>query len=98
MLGEKRWVMLYQIRLLHKKRFQHKIGEAESADFNRVKEKLEALLELSLNHHPVFTGIEGIAPQSDKSISNAFEESMCCSCSTEKEVFIAEYFNYPEFA
>ena len=45
--GEAKWVMLYQIRVLHKKRFQHKIGQLDGRDYARVKEKLEAMLELS---------------------------------------------------
>ena len=45
--GETRWVMLYQIRALHKKRFQRKLGQLDGTDFQRVKEKLEVLLELS---------------------------------------------------
>lgn len=45
--GETRWVMLYQIRTLHKKRFQRKMGQLDDMDFQRVKEKLETLLELS---------------------------------------------------
>ncbi len=44
---EMRWVMLYQIRTLHKKRFQRKLGQLDDMDFRRVKEKLETLLELS---------------------------------------------------
>lgn len=44
--GENRFVMLHQIRVLSKKRFQHKIGKLNKKDFNRVKEKLQILLEL----------------------------------------------------
>ena len=62
--GQTKWVMLYQIRTLHKKRFQRKLGQLDDADFTRVKRKLETLLELSENHHPVETGIEGIDPKS----------------------------------
>ncbi len=42
-----RSVMLYQIRVLDKKRFQFKIGELDIASFERVKEKLKTMLELS---------------------------------------------------
>lgn len=49
--GEKRWVLLYQIKMIDKKRFQYKLGELDDTDFIQVKEKLEALLELSSNHH-----------------------------------------------
>jgi mRNA-degrading endonuclease toxin of MazEF toxin-antitoxin module len=45
--GDTRWVMLYQIRALYKKRLQRKLGHLSDKDFRRVKEKLEALLELS---------------------------------------------------
>ena len=45
--GEKRWAMLYQIRMFNKKRFSIKIGELDENDFKKVKQKLELLLELS---------------------------------------------------
>jgi len=45
--GDKICVLLYQIRTFNKKRFQRKMGELDQNDFTRVKEKLEALLELS---------------------------------------------------
>ena len=45
--SETRCAMLYQIRTLHKKRFQYKIGQLSKADLIKVKEKLEVLLELS---------------------------------------------------
>ncbi|MEK7658251.1 MAG: type II toxin-antitoxin system PemK/MazF family toxin [Patescibacteria group bacterium] len=45
--GEKICVLLYQIRTFNKKRFQRKMGELDQKYFMRVKEKLEALLELS---------------------------------------------------
>jgi mRNA interferase MazF len=45
--GEKKWAMLYQIRMIHKKRFQRKMGELDEKDISLVKEKLKALLELS---------------------------------------------------
>ncbi len=61
--GKKNWIMLHQIRMLHKKRFQLKIGELSSEDFARVKEKLEQLLKLSSDNHPACAGIERVAPQ-----------------------------------
>lgn len=64
-LGEERWAMLYQIRTIHKKRFQHKMACLSGKELAQVKEKLETLLKLSLNHHPASAGIEGIAPKSD---------------------------------
>lgn len=66
--GETRWVMLYQIRTLNKKRFYLKIGELDNADLARVKEKLEQLLKFSVNRHPAEAGIEGINPKSNLSI------------------------------
>ena len=45
--GQKAWVLLYQIRVFNKKRFQRKIGELDGKDFLRVKQKLEKSLELS---------------------------------------------------
>lgn len=45
--SESKCIMLCQIRTLHKKRFQFKIGELNIKDFKTVKEKLENLLELS---------------------------------------------------
>lgn len=68
--GEKRWVMLYQIKMLDKKRFYLKIGELDNKDFNRVKEKLESLLELS-NRHSDESEIEGINPKSNIIIDEA---------------------------
>ena len=46
--GSKKWAMLHQIRALNKKRLYVKIGELDDADFKKVKQKLEALLELTL--------------------------------------------------
>ncbi len=46
-LGKKVYVLLYQIRVFNKKRFQRNMGELDEKDFLRVKEKLKALLELS---------------------------------------------------
>lgn len=50
--GEKKWAMLHQIRMIHSNRFQRRMAVLDEGDFKRVKQKLEALLELSDNHHP----------------------------------------------
>ena len=73
--GEKKWVMLYQIRVLHKKRFSLKVGELDSTHFQRVKEKLEQLLELSSNRHPAEAEIDGTSPKSNLSINGSDEMS-----------------------
>ncbi|MBC7982151.1 type II toxin-antitoxin system PemK/MazF family toxin [Candidatus Parcubacteria bacterium] len=57
---ENRTVMLYQIRTLNRKRFQRKMGEVGIKDFNKVKEKLEKLLEFPENHHPAQAEIERV--------------------------------------
>ena len=44
--GEKRYALLYQIRMFSANRFQRRLASLDEADFKRVKEKLEALLEL----------------------------------------------------
>jgi mRNA interferase MazF len=72
---QKRWVMLYQIRSLHKKRFQYKIATLNDEDFRRVKEKLETLLELSENHHSANAEIEGIAPKNNDIVAEENIES-----------------------
>ena len=48
--GEKRYALLYQIRMFNTNRFQRRFAALDDTDMRRVKEKLEALLELS-NHH-----------------------------------------------
>ena len=48
--GEKRYTLLYQIRMFHTNRFQRRLATLDDNDFARVKEKLEALLELSVHH------------------------------------------------
>jgi len=45
--NERVCVLLYQIRILDKKRFQLKIGELDISTFKQIKEKLKTLLELS---------------------------------------------------
>lgn len=59
--------MLYQLRTLHKKRFSIKLGELDTIDIDRVKEKLETLLELS-HRHPTEAEIEGNNPKSNTSV------------------------------
>jgi len=44
--GEKRYALLYQIRMFSANRFQRRLASLDDADFKKVKEKLEALLEL----------------------------------------------------
>lgn len=48
--GEKRYALLYQIRMFSVSRFQRRLATLDDNDFIKVKEKLETLLELS-NHH-----------------------------------------------
>jgi len=67
--SENKWVMLYQIRTLNKKRFYLKMGELDDTDMRRVKEKLEVLLEFAVNRHPTEVGIEGSNPKSNLSIN-----------------------------
>lgn len=45
--GEKRYALLYQIRMFSINRFQRRLAFLDDADFKKVKEKLKALLELS---------------------------------------------------
>jgi hypothetical protein len=63
--GEKRCVLLYQIRMMHSKRFTVKIGQVSWNDINLIKEKLETLLELSINRHPTEVEIDGYIPKTD---------------------------------
>ena len=60
----KRYVLLYQIRMLHTKRFQRKLGQLDEKGMFRVKEKLGKLLELFLeNHHSANAEIDGNTPK-----------------------------------
>ena len=43
---EKRYALLYQIRMFHANRLQRRFTALDGNDFGRVKEKLKALLEL----------------------------------------------------
>lgn len=47
---QKRYVLLYQIRMYSTGRFQRRLATIDELDFQRVKEKLEELLELSYHH------------------------------------------------
>lgn len=47
--NEKRFVLLYQIRMYHTNRFQRRLATLDEKDFKKVKEKLEQLL--GFNHH-----------------------------------------------
>ena len=49
-LGNTQYVLLHQIRMFSAKRLQRRLSVLDNKDFHRVKEKLEALLELSNNH------------------------------------------------
>ena len=44
--GEKRYALLYQIRMFSINRFQRRLALLDETDLKKVKEKLEALLEL----------------------------------------------------
>lgn len=69
-------------------------------DFERVTRKLELLLELSSNNHPVLTGIDGYYPKSIVSISEEEIESiMCQDCLdlSQFEACVAEYSITPDF-
>lgn len=45
--GEKRYALLYQIKMFSTVRFQRRLATLDDLDMNRVKEKLQTLLELS---------------------------------------------------
>jgi mRNA interferase MazF len=45
--NQKRSVLLYQIRMFSTNRFESRMATLDDNDFEKVKEKLEALLELS---------------------------------------------------
>ena len=58
-LGDIQYVLLYQIRMFSTNRFQRRLTTLDDGDFARVKEKLEALLELSYNHQSRSSGSVG---------------------------------------
>lgn len=45
-LGEKRWVMLHQIRMINLKRLKSRIAVASGFDFLKIKKEFEQLLKL----------------------------------------------------
>ena len=51
MHGKPRYVLLHQIRMLSVNRFQRRLTALSVSDFIRIKQQLEALLELSAYHH-----------------------------------------------
>ena len=44
--GEKRYALLYQIRMFNSVRFQRRLAVLDYTDFKNLKQKLKALLEL----------------------------------------------------
>jgi mRNA interferase MazF len=56
--GEKRYVLLYQIRMWSTNRFESRLTTLEDKDFDLVKEKLERLLKL-YKSSPRKAGISG---------------------------------------
>ncbi len=44
--GEPWTALLYQIRMIHKNRFQRKIGQLDEKDFETIKKELKHLLKL----------------------------------------------------
>lgn len=65
---KRRWALLYQVRMFSTNRFQRRLATLDDTDFNRVKEKLDALLELSNHHQSKSSGSVG-NPKSNKSIT-----------------------------
>lgn len=72
--GEKRFALLYQIRMFSTNRFQRHLSAIDERDFRRIKEKLETLLELSHNHQDESPGSVGI-PKSNKIVDDFGIES-----------------------
>lgn len=60
-----RYVLLYQIRMFSIHRLQRQITTIEKGDFDRVKQKLEALLELSHHHQSDNSGSLGCPKSTD---------------------------------
>jgi len=75
--NEKQCVLLYQIRMYSKNRFQRRFATLDSNDLNKVKEKLDSLLELSDNHQSTNSGSVGI-PKSNISIDHDEKKSTLC--------------------
>jgi mRNA interferase MazF len=59
--GEKRYALLYQVRMFHTNRFQRRLAALDDADMAVVREKLDALLELSHHHRDRNLGSVGIS-------------------------------------
>ncbi|MBI4225086.1 MAG: type II toxin-antitoxin system PemK/MazF family toxin [Candidatus Sungbacteria bacterium] len=57
--GETQYALLHQIRMFSTNRFQRRLTTLDRNDFDKVKEKLEALLELSSNHQSRSLGSVG---------------------------------------
>lgn len=57
--GETQYALLHQIRMFSTNRFQRRLATLDSNDLGKVKEKLEALLELSSNHQSRSSGSVG---------------------------------------
>lgn len=65
--GVKQCVLLYQIKMFSKSRLQRRFATLDTNDYNKVKEKLDLLLELSNNHQSTNSGSVG-NPKSNLSI------------------------------
>lgn len=57
--GEDRFALLYQVRMFSVNRFQRRLAALDDTDYKVVKEKLEALLELSDHHQDTVPWIGG---------------------------------------
>ncbi|MEK7113789.1 MAG: type II toxin-antitoxin system PemK/MazF family toxin, partial [Patescibacteria group bacterium] len=56
---QKRYVLLYQIRMFSSNRFESRLATLDDGDFESVKEKLEFLLKLSPKSSPRKAGLSG---------------------------------------
>ncbi|MDE1875150.1 MAG: type II toxin-antitoxin system PemK/MazF family toxin [Patescibacteria group bacterium] len=74
--GQIQTVLLYQIRMFSVKRFQRRLTVLDSAEFSRIKEKLEALLELSHNHQSIGSGSVGDPKNSDNDSNLVYNVNM----------------------
>lgn len=57
--GEKRYALLYQIRMFSTQRFQRRLATLDEADVAEIKKKLGALLELDDHHQSESPGSVG---------------------------------------
>lgn len=71
--GEKRYALLYQIKMFSVNRFQRRLATLDDTDMKRVKEKLKTLLELS-DHHQGFNPESVGNPKSKLSIGGVKKE------------------------